>query len=238
MQLAHPGVAAGVDEHSDFRQRPLRRLLRTLQLTMELSFGTRREALAAARQINAVHRHVQGHGYSATDPRLLLWVHATLLDSATLLYRTFVGPLSEAEEATYYAEAKALGGLLGIPHTAYPPALADFRAYLTAMLAGDELRVDDRARELASYVLRPPLRAVPGAAYWPIQAITTALLPERLRRDYRLRLGRSERLLFRTVQAGLPWLVRALPPRLRQVPPARRNRRTWKDTEATVQAAD
>jgi uncharacterized protein (DUF2236 family) len=238
MQLAHPGVAAGVDDHSDFRKRPLRRLLRTLQLTMELSFGTRQQALAAARQINATHRRVQGPGYSATDPRLLLWVHATLLDSATLLYRTFVGPLSEAEEASYYAEAKLLGGLLGIPHAAYPPTLADFRAYMSAMLAGKELQVDDRARDLASYVLRPRLHAVPSVAYWPIQAITAALLPERLRRDYRLPLGRSERLLFRALRAGLPVLVRALPPRLRQVPPARRGRRTWNDTQTTARPVD
>src|SRR5437899_9749022 len=72
MQLAHPGVAAGVAEHSDFRERPLRRLLRTLELTLALTFGTRERAMAAARQINGVHRRVRGETYSATDPDLLL----------------------------------------------------------------------------------------------------------------------------------------------------------------------
>src|SRR5690242_3398354 len=86
MQLAHPGVAAGVAEHSDFRRRPLDRLMRTLELTLALTFGTRAEALAAAQQINAVHQRIHGNGYSATDPRLLLWVHATLIDSALVTY--------------------------------------------------------------------------------------------------------------------------------------------------------
>src|SRR5215472_8467350 len=70
MQLAHPGVAAGVAEHSDFRQRPVERLLRTLELTLAITFGTRTEALNAAHQINVVHQRVRGNGYSATDPRL------------------------------------------------------------------------------------------------------------------------------------------------------------------------
>ena len=101
MQLAHPGVAASVAEHSDFRQRPLTRLIRTLELTLALTFGTREEALAAARQINAVHQRVRGLGYSATDPRLLLWVHATLIDSALVTYEAFVAPLAAADRETY-----------------------------------------------------------------------------------------------------------------------------------------
>src|SRR5690348_6708483 len=141
MQLAHPKVAAGVAEHSDFRRQPLRRLIRTLELTLQLTFGSREHALAAARQINGVHQRVRGAGYSASDPRLLLWVHSTLIDSAFEVYATFVGRLGPAEREAYYQESKLVGGLLGIPNAAYPPRLADFEAYLDTMLGGDELRV-------------------------------------------------------------------------------------------------
>src|SRR6202171_6691316 len=55
MQLAHPKVAAGVAEHSDFRSHPLRRLRRTLLMTMAIVFGSRETALAAARAVNQVH---------------------------------------------------------------------------------------------------------------------------------------------------------------------------------------
>lgn len=221
MQLAHPGVAAGVAEHSDFRERPLQRLVRTLELTLALTFGDRAEALAAARQINVVHRQVRGDGYSALDPRLLLWVQATLIDSALATYGAFVGPLPECERDAYYQEAKLMGGLLGLARASYPPAYADFEAYVVRMLAGDELVVDARALRLADAVLRPPLRWVPRAAYRPLSAVTAGLLPQRLRQAYRLPWGSLERAMFGAAQRGLPALVAALPRRLRQVPPAR-----------------
>src|SRR4030081_2124382 len=82
MQIAHPKVAAGVDEHSDFRSHPIRRLRRTIRMTMAIVFGDRETALTAARAVNQVHAKVRGTGYRALDPDLLLWVHATLADTA------------------------------------------------------------------------------------------------------------------------------------------------------------
>src|SRR5438552_1035879 len=82
MQLAHPKVAAAVDEHSDFRSQPIRRLRRTIRMTMAIVFGDRETALAAARSVNQAHGRVRGEGYRALDPDLLRWVHATLVDSA------------------------------------------------------------------------------------------------------------------------------------------------------------
>ena len=222
MQLAHPAVAAGVAEHSDFRLRPVHRLVRTLELTLALTFGARAEALAAARQINAVHQQVRGAGYWAGEPRLLLWVHATLIDTTLTTYRAFVGPLTATERETYYQEAKLMGGLLGLPNATYPPELGDFRRYLAGMLSGRELMVDRRARELASAVLRPRLRGVPAPAYRPIEVLTAGLLPERLRAEFEIRWGTLERVAYRAATAAIPRLVAALPRRFRQVPPARR----------------
>lgn len=222
MQLANPGVAAGVAEHSDFRTQPLRRLVRTLELTLALTFGSRVEALAAARQINAVHRRVRGDGYSATDPTLLLWVHATLIDSALVTYETFVAPMPREDRETYYQEAKLLGGLLGLPHDVYPHSLVDFEAYLARVLGGDGLLVDGRARELATAVLRPPLARVPNIAYRPLEAVTAGLMPGRLRTAYGLSWGPAERLMFATARRGVPRLLTLMPRRMRQVLPARR----------------
>jgi len=222
MQLAHPSVAAGVADHSDFRLRPVHRLMRTLGLTLTLTFGTRPEALEAARQINVLHLRVRGEGYSAAAPRLLLWVHATLIDSALATYRTFVGPLSADDEETYYGEAKLVGGLLGLARARYPASFPDFRHYLHGMLEGDELMVDARTRELAAAVLRPPLRSVPVPTYRPLEVLTAGLLPERLRADYGLRWGALEQTAFRAARGCLPAVLAALPRRLRHMPPARR----------------
>src|SRR5207244_13273917 len=81
MQLAHPMVAAGVDEHSDFRTRPIQRLRRTVRMTMAIVFGDRETALTAARAVNKAHGKVRGRDYRALDPELLQWVHAALVDS-------------------------------------------------------------------------------------------------------------------------------------------------------------
>jgi uncharacterized protein (DUF2236 family) len=221
MQLAHPGVAAGVAEHSDFRRRPLDRLLRTLELTLALTFGTRTEALAAAHQINVVHQRVRGQGYSATDPHLLLWVHATLIDSALVTYAAFVGPLSASEREGYYQEAKLIGGLLGLANSRYPGSMQEFEAYLSRMLGGGELLVDRRARELARAVLRPSVQRVPPPVFRPLEAITAGLLPASLRLDYELAWGRLEQAGFSAARTALPRLLRVLPRRFRQVPPAR-----------------
>src|SRR4051794_17045155 len=126
MQLAHPSVASGVDEHSDFRAHPVRRLRRTVRMTMAIVFGDRATAEAAARAVNRVHGRVRGEGYHALDPNLLLWVHATLVDSALVTYETFVQRLAPRDREDFYQESKALGELLRIPPAHFPARLADF----------------------------------------------------------------------------------------------------------------
>ena len=221
MQLAHPAVAAGVDEHSDFRRRPLSRLLRTLDLNFKLNLGNRREVLEAAQAINRVHHGVHGTGYSALDPSLLFWVHATLIDSALVAYETFVDPLRPAERDEYLKEAQNVGRLLGVPPALYPRDIGGFERYLDGMLGGTELRVDARARELASSVLRPPVRGVPAAAWGPFGALTAGVLPRRLREAYGRPWGRRQRAVFAGARWSLPRLIPLLPGGLRTVPQAR-----------------
>src|ERR1700737_705495 len=136
MQIAHPKVAAGVDEHSDFRRHPIRRLRRTLLMTMAIVFGDRETAAAAARAVNQVHSRVRGDGYHALDPDLLLWVHATLVDTALVTYETFVQRLDPRERENFYQEMKLLGELLGVPRDRFPAKMADFEAYMDSMLGG------------------------------------------------------------------------------------------------------
>ena len=162
MQLAHPKVAAGVDEHSDFRTRPIRRLRRTVLMTMAIVFGDRDTAVAAARAVNQAHGKVRGRDYRALDPDLLLWVHSTLIDSALATYETFVKPLAAAEREDFYQESKLLGELLGIPHDRFPQTLRDFSSYVEGMISGGPLQVGPAASELAALVLRPKLRLLPG----------------------------------------------------------------------------
>jgi uncharacterized protein (DUF2236 family) len=221
MQLAHPAVAAAVDEHSDFKEQPLRRLRLTLDLSFQLAFGTRAEAQSAARRINARHRGVRGQGYDALDPDLLLWVHATLVDSSLVTYSAFVRPLSRRERAAYQRESLLTATMLGIPADRCPADLEAFEAYVEEMIASAVV-VDERARRLAHQVLAPPLRLLPALAGFPLAAVTAGLLPERLRDAYGLGWGPAQRFAYAAARRLVPALLPALPAGLRQVPAARR----------------
>src|SRR5262245_11327753 len=60
MELAHPLIATAVEVHSDFRQRPFKRLWRTMQLMSCITFGSHAAAKRAAQQISQCHRSVAG----------------------------------------------------------------------------------------------------------------------------------------------------------------------------------
>jgi uncharacterized protein (DUF2236 family) len=215
MQLAHPQVAAGVRDHSRFAEDTTGRLRRTLDLTMTIVFGTRTAALQAIRVINARHRTITGPGYSALDPELLLWVHATLVYSALEGYSAFVQPLDRAERDAYYQDTKQVGVLLGIPWERYPDDIDGFDAYLWDMIDRGAVRVGDDARRMGRFVLAPRIRGVPGVVFAPLRAITAALLPAPIRHGYGLELGPAQRATFAAGKLALPRLVRVTPKRIR-----------------------
>src|SRR4051794_5597271 len=138
LQIAHPLVAAGVAEHSEFREDPWKRLEGTMNAVWSVVFGSRAQADRAAARVRAMHRRVNGTltapmgafpagtAYSALDPDLLLWVHATLVDSALLVHSQWVRPLSEAEQRAYYEDMKTCARLFGTPDEVMPATLADF----------------------------------------------------------------------------------------------------------------
>jgi uncharacterized protein (DUF2236 family) len=221
MQFAHPKVAAGVRDHSRYQVDAVGRLRRTLDLTMAIVFGPSTAAIEAVRAINTRHRTVRGPGYSARDPELLLWVHATLVYSAIRGYRALVGPLSADDADRYYQDTKEIGVLLGIPREIYPARLEAFDAYLHRMIDGDALAVSADAREMARAVLRPGFRGIPQVAFLPISVLTAGLLPSALRRGYELKWGRFERAAFAACRGILPRLVAVAPEPVRLLPPAR-----------------
>jgi uncharacterized protein (DUF2236 family) len=218
MQLAHPKVAAGVDEHSDFRSHPIRRLRRTILMTMAIVFGDRETALHAARTVNQAHARVQGRDYRALDPDLLLWVHATLADTALVTYEAFVRPLNPREREDFYQEFKLLGELLGIPRDRFPDTFHDFNIYMEAMMTTGPVRVDQRSKELARLVLRPSLRLLPGPAMIPFEVVTAGLLPATLRTQYGLAWGAGQQRAFKVAVNTLPRLVAVTPAILRVWP--------------------
>lgn len=228
MQIAHPLVAAGVDEHSDFRSDPWSRLRGTLHSYLRIVYGNGSSARSEIRRLNALHRAIRGSGYSARDPELSLWVHATLVDSTIAAYEAWLEPLTTAEVSSYYAETLPIGRAFGIPAGMLPADFEAFEAYMARMLErGSPVTVGPTGRELAHHVLRPtlaplwaPLAAVPRGAYawtlWP----AIGLLPERLRVEFGLAYGPFERAVSSWLVAGWRGWRPILPEGFRQMPQA------------------
>jgi uncharacterized protein (DUF2236 family) len=231
LQVAHPLVAAGVAEHSRFREDPWRRLEGTMNAVWAVVFGSRADADRAAARVRAMHRRVHGTlsepmgafpagtHYSALDPELLLWVHATLVDSALAVHSQWVRPLSESEQRSYYEDMKRVALLFGTPAAVIPPTLADFRKYFDRMLDGEEILVTDTAREIAQAVLKPPLPFFLRPAMDVVKLVTASLLPSRLRRDYELAWDPVRAAALAGSRAWIRRIaVPLLPQRMRSVP--------------------
>jgi len=188
MQIAHPLVAAGVADHSDFEANAFARLWRTLDAALTVAFGDREQVSAVSRRVAAIHGRVTGRrgdrAYGALDPELLLWVHATLVDSALVAYERFVAPLSGAERERYYQEMKAFAEAFSVPAEMLPHRLADFDRYLDEAVA--RLEVSGEARRLAGEILRPPVPRLLLPAREAFALVTAGLLPGRLRAAYGL----------------------------------------------------
>jgi uncharacterized protein (DUF2236 family) len=233
LQLAHPWVMASLTDHSNVLERPIARFHNTFRIVFTMMFGTREQALRAARHLHALHAQIRGElkeetggwkrgtHYEANETHALRWVFATLVESAVMAYECALPPLAEGERAQYYAESKRMAALFGIPAEALPEDWAAFAAYNREMHAakkqGGELGVSTEARRYAARLLagsgswvRPP--------FW-YRALTIAWLPERLRSEFGFAFGEDEREAAECAARKLPWIYRRLPEAVRLVGP-------------------
>jgi len=214
LQVAHPLVAAGVVSHSDYRNDLWGRLLRTLRALYLIVYGSKQEAERAAAAVRSVHAHVQGTTreqlgpfpsgtpYSAADPELMLWVHATLVSSSLAVQQRFVGRLTASEGEQYYRQMSLVARLFGVPADTIPNRLRDFHDYLEEQLAGP-------LRLVAAHVRHLVRRDVQALYVHLVAANASERVGERgTPEPQRLHLGpdqdhpRVERLLDGEVAAG------------------------------------
>ena len=194
MQLAHPKVASAV------------------------VFGDDAEARGAVRHMRAAHRRVVGPGYSAGDADLQFWVHATVVDTALLVYERFLSPVSRGDVERYYQDSVLVAEALGVPRSAQPADAAAFRAYVDGMVAS--LTVSGEARDLAEAVLRPRTTWALGPWVVGIRQLTVGLLPDRLRREFGLSWDRPRQAMFAAAEVAARQLLPRVPIELRRLPAA------------------
>jgi uncharacterized protein (DUF2236 family) len=238
MQAAHPLAVFGLLAHTSALDEPYKRLARTAETMNTIAFGSRADADRTTRRVRAMHRRVSGAlsepigpypagtPYRADDPELLLWILFTLVDSALVVYRKYVGPLSRAEEAAYWEDYKLVGKLFGLRKRDMPATLEALDAYRRRMLDGEELVVTDWARRRArQIVLSPPVPLLARPLLETANFVTVALLPDRIREQYGFSPLPTPLMRKALVGGGAEYLKRAviplLPDRLRLVPGAR-----------------
>ena len=235
MQAAHPVAFEGFFAHTGALDTPYERLRRTAQVMDTIAFGSRSDADRATRRVRAIHRRVRGElrqpagrfpvgtAFAADDPDLLLWVLATLVDSALVVYEHYVRSVSAAERDAYWQDYRVIGRLFGLEDEHMPRDIHGFDGYMRQMLAGPDLYVTRSARELAlRIVLRPPVPLAHRPVLKVVNFITVGLLPARLRRQYGLSWNPACALMLR---GGAAYARRVLiplaPERLRFVASAR-----------------
>ena len=182
VQALHPLAMAGVDQHSDWRADPVGRLAATSGYVSTITFGERASAERAAARVRRIHERVSGvdsvtgQEYHASDPALLLWVHAALVDS-NLASREKFGFALTADEADRYVEEMVVAAVLvGVPAADVPDSVAELARYLTAVRT--QLRCTPAAVQSAAYLLDPPGLDEEMAEIWQdIREATLISLP-------------------------------------------------------------
>ncbi len=156
--------------------------------------------------------------YDARNPDLLLWVHATLVDTLLLCYTLFIGPLAPAEQDTYYQESKEVAQLLGLPRDKMPGSVDDLRQYVHDMVHSNRLVATPQARQLAHQVLFPPAPAILRPIMHLHLQLTCALLPQPVREIYGLEWNKGRQHVFDLSARGMRTIIPRLPMYLRELP--------------------
>jgi uncharacterized protein (DUF2236 family) len=247
LQVADPTVGAGVEQHSNFKAEPWRRLYGTLVSLTTIVYGTTAEAVAEVERLREMHKTIRGidsrgRRYSALRPAPWAWVHGTLAWSVIRLNEVFRTPFSAAEAEQYWQEWLDVGRLLGVREGDLPDTWAGFLALIGAA-AVDGLEDNQSVRDVVASVsvIPPPVwlrwtgpvwRALVGRPVGALsRLVTIGALPPVLADRLGLRLTEREQRRLRRFVVLVATFRRLLPPPLRPGPAALlitwRSRRRW-----------
>jgi uncharacterized protein (DUF2236 family) len=188
-----------------------------------ITFGDSQAQRAALSAIDAIHHRVHGElsetvgvypkgtRYSATDPALLLWVHATLLESVVSTYELLIGPLTPADKNACCAESAWSAVELGADPAAVPHTWPALERYLSAEHDSGRITVGSDARTLATSLLSPPGGWVAWPAIGMNRTFTIGLLPARIRGGYGWSWSGDDERRFRRLVSRLARMRRWLP---------------------------
>ncbi|MFH8883558.1 oxygenase MpaB family protein [Streptomyces californicus] len=248
MQNMHPGLGAGVAEHSRFFEERWERLFRSLYPIGGVVYDG---PLAArtAREVRGYHAAIggtdaRGRPYHALDPETFYWAHATFFMLTVHIAERFDGGLTEAQRRTLFDEHVRWYALYGLSMRPVPGSWEEFQEYWDHMCA-DVLEDNRPTRDVLDMrgIARPPLLRRLPAPLWALLRVplvrstlwlTVGLYPQTVRDRLGLRWTPRDERLLRLVGALIHHAWRYVPERYRFHPRARAG---W-DRERGRPAAD
>lgn len=229
LQIAHPRIAQGVADHSQFESDSLGRLQRTLLSTNRIAFGSLEEAREMKQRLAKVHASVRGevsesmagpNHYSAFEPELLLWVTATMIEAALQGYEMVSGELPAKRKEQFYQEMLEFGTYFGLAGDAGPASYMEFKHYYDDMLNGELLGSHPLCSQLAQAIALPQDSAWAKLLGRRLYFLAVEGLPSPVREKLGFRSSRYTRssmwALRRSVRLGFG----LLPPQVRLYPEA------------------
>jgi uncharacterized protein (DUF2236 family) len=137
MQNMHPQLGAAVKGHSIFFTERIPRLFRSLYPIGGVVFDGDR-APATAAEVRDYHIPIKGvddrgRRYSALDPEVFYWAHATFFMGTILTADRFGGGLTESQKRQLFDEHITWYRMYGISMRPVPRTWEEFRAYWDRM---------------------------------------------------------------------------------------------------------
>ena len=203
LQIAHPAIADGVKNYSDFQNNMAGRAHRTFTSMIRIWFGDKTTAINSAKRLYNIHSMIRGTAaweiedetiyrpYCAADSDLLFWVLATMIDTTILVTEKIRGKLPEEAKNTFFEESKITAQLMGIPLEDYPTDLDAFYRRYHAVLNGESLNVGKTGALISKAIFKIP---------YPIrkflQLIAGGFLPSKIAGQFDLQLNLFSQRVF------------------------------------------
>lgn len=214
LQVAHPIIAQGVYDHSEFDTNPAKRAVRTFLGVWAVALGSQTTAIDVATIVFRAHLTIRGtipsysptmgdRKYSAMNPEANLWVWATLVEGVLFGHREVGNEIPRERLERMYEESKTFGAFFHVRPDLIPETLDDFERYFDHVVAND-LEITPAAKEVSEALLSGA-RFPFTLAGWLIRTGVVETLPASVTAAFGWKRTRFTRSLY----AGLRGALRA-----------------------------
>ena len=220
MQNMHPQLGAAVEQHSIFFMERMPRLFRSLYPIGGVVFDGDRAPMTGA-EVRDYHIGIkgvddQGRRYSALNPDVFYWAHATFFMGTILAAERFGGGLTEDQKRQLFDEHITWYRMYGMSMRPVPKTWEDFQVYWDHMCR-NVLENNWAAREVLDLSTMPK---------HPSLAVDSGPAVAAASEGHGTVLGLRHRRPLRPAGARADGLHLVAPPGV-AAPPVRRHRSTW-----------